>query len=160
MLCFFWIISPHRGLCYTKLNTVFGFCKILTVFETNNCGHKKRTSAYTIFVTRNSVVSVVEAWKSRLNKQKTITRVNDCLHFVVANVENRQKAYDFACYHKIKQRPQHEGRIHSKKTPFFSFRFILNWKYFSDLMIDDVTHSSQDVTSINDHLLFLEMLLS
>ena len=33
--------------------------------------------------------------------------LNDCLHFVVANVENRQKAYDFACYHKIKQRPQH-----------------------------------------------------
>jgi hypothetical protein len=46
---------------YTKLNTVFGFCKILTVFERNNCGQKKRTSAYTIFVTRNSAISVVEA---------------------------------------------------------------------------------------------------
>ena len=44
------------SIVYTKLNTVFGFCKMLTVFETNNCGHKKRASAYTIFAVRNSAV--------------------------------------------------------------------------------------------------------
>ena len=53
-ICF--IVFSFYVLIYTKLNTVFGFCKMLTVFETNNCGHKKRASAYTIFAVRNSAV--------------------------------------------------------------------------------------------------------
>ena len=79
------------SIVYTKLNTVFGFCKMLTVFETNNCGHKKRTSAYTIFAVRNSAVSVVEAWKSRRNIQRKINCLNDCLHFVIANTIKQTK---------------------------------------------------------------------
>ena len=57
------------SIVYTKLNTVFGFCKMLTVFETNNCGHKKRASAYTIFAVRNS--AVVGRWGIEVTKKQT-----------------------------------------------------------------------------------------
>ncbi|MBL7786420.1 MAG: hypothetical protein JNM36_10985 [Chitinophagales bacterium] len=50
---------------------------------------------------------------------------------------NRQNAYDFACYHKIKQRPQHAGRIHSKKEHPFLLLFWVSKKAESPFVIYD-----------------------
>ena len=115
----------HINKCYWG---IFGYSILnwiqssdfVKCWQSNNCGHKKRASAYTIFVTRNSAVLVVEAWKSRLNRQKTIKYLNDCLHFVVANTTKQTIFAPFCLL------PQNVGKDHRtpeestrKRTPFF-----------------------------------------
>jgi hypothetical protein len=58
--------------------------------------------------------------------------------------KNRQNAYNLACYHKIKQRPQYAGRIHSKKEHPFLFLFWVSKKEKAPFVIYDNSISDND----------------